>query len=196
MPNSSFRLTFNPTFHNLQMTKLPKNQPEEPKALSVEQLLRFKKAERPDEAFWADFDRGLHQRLFKTVVERRNNPVRTWFIALARSRSTYAMPALAAVMVAVGFALTRSDRAGGSPALPARDVVDMVVSVEAPVNRAVSRGGERFVMDGLNLGADNGQFRKVMATQAMKVSSSGSTRYTADQLGASRGEVLYSSTTF
>jgi hypothetical protein len=180
------------------MTKLPKIQPEEPKALSVEQLLRFKRAECPDPAFWQDFDRKLHQKLFKTVVERRNSPIKNWFSAFIRSRSTYAMPALAALMVAVGFALTRGDRAGSSPALPAGQGVDMVVSVEAPANRAVSRGSERFVMDGLNLNADNGQFRKVMATQAMKVSSSGSTRYTADQLGAAstRGEVLYSSTTF
>lgn len=180
------------------MTKLPKVQPGEPsKALSVEQLLRFKRAERPDEAFWADFDRKLHQKLFKTVIERRNNPVRTWFFALARSRSTYAMPALAAIMVAVGFALTRGDRVNTAPDIPAGQGVDMVVSVEAPARRAVTRSGERFVMDGLNLNADNGQFRKVMATQIMKVSSSGSTRYVADQLGAStRGDILYSSTTF
>jgi len=180
------------------MTKLPKIQPDEPKALSVEQLLRFKRAECPDEMFWADFDRKLHQKLFKTVVERRNNPLKTWFSVFVRSRSTYAMPALAALMVAVGFALTRGERAGSSPSLPAGQGVDMIVSVEAPANRAVSRGAERFVMDGLNLGAESGQFRKVMATQAMQVASSGSTRYVADQLGnaSARGDVLYSSTTF
>lgn len=180
------------------MTKLPKVQPGEPtKALSVEQLLRFKRAECPDQAFWADFDRGLHQKLFKTVVERRTNPAKTWFLALARSRSTYAMPAVAAVMVAVGFALTKGDRVNPSPSLQVGQGVDMVVSVEAPARRAVFRGGERFVMDGLDLNADTDRFRKVMATQAMRVSSSGSTRYVADQLGSlSRGDILSSSTTF
>jgi hypothetical protein len=163
----------------------------------VEQLLRFKRAERPDEAFWTDFDRKLHQKLFKTVIERRTNPVRTWFFSLARSRSIYAMPALAALMVAVGFALTRGGHAGAAPSLPAGQGVDLVVSVEAPTNRAVSRGSERFVMDGLNLNAESGAFRKVMTPQAMRVSTSNSTRYVADPLGSSsRGEILYSSTTF
>lgn len=179
------------------MTQLPKVQPGEPsKALSVEQLLRFKRAERPDDKFWADFDRKLHQKLFKTVIERRTNPVRTWFFSLARSRSMYAMPAVAAIMVAVGFALTRGERANTVPGVPVGTGVDMVVSVEAPARLAVSRGDERFVMDGLDMSSDNNGFRKVMATQVMKTSASGSIRYIADQLGSTRENILSSSTTF
>ena len=179
------------------MTKLPKVQPGEPnKALSLEQLLRFKRAEYPDEKFWADFDHKLHQKLFKTVVERRTNPVRTWIFSLARSRSMYAMPAVAAIMVAVGFALTRGERANSMPGVPVGQGVDMVVSVEAPARRAVSRGDERFVMDGLDLSSDSGAYRKVMSNQAMMVSASGSIRYIADQLGSSRENILSSSTTF
>ncbi len=38
--------------------------------VKVEDLLRLKRAERPDDAFWGQFDRELHQRMLQTLVKK------------------------------------------------------------------------------------------------------------------------------
>lgn len=50
--------------------------------VKVEDLLRLKRAERPDEAFWNTFDRELHQRMLQTLVKK--DP---WYIQLLRGVS-------------------------------------------------------------------------------------------------------------
>jgi len=40
------------------------------KKVKVEDLLRLKRAEKPNEAFWGDFDRELHQRMLRTLFVR------------------------------------------------------------------------------------------------------------------------------
>ncbi len=153
--------------------------------VTLEQLLRVKRAERPGPEFWEDFDRGLQQKLFKTVVDRRRSGVRNFFRVVLHSRSTYAMPVLAAIMVAFGIALNRGS--GDRPLQQAVTApVDMVVSVEANT-RASSPGAERFVVDLLNSGGESGNFRKVMSLGSINAPDAGSTRYVADQLGLSSG---------
>jgi len=50
--------------------------------IQVEDLLRVKKAERPDTAFWNRFDRELHQRMLQTLV--RKEP---WYVQVGRGLS-------------------------------------------------------------------------------------------------------------
>ncbi len=46
-------------------------QPNTPETeIKVEDLLRLKRAERPDEQFWNQFDRELHQRMLSTLVKK------------------------------------------------------------------------------------------------------------------------------
>lgn len=52
------------------------------KEVKVEDLLRLKRSERPDEAFWNTFDRELHQRMLQTLVKK--DP---WYIQLLRGVS-------------------------------------------------------------------------------------------------------------
>ena len=52
------------------------------KEVKVEDLLRLKRAERPDEAFWGTFDRELHQRMLQTLVKK--DP---WYVQLVRGVS-------------------------------------------------------------------------------------------------------------
>lgn len=52
-----------------QPSKTPSDKP------SLEELLRFKRAEKPDEAFWGRFDRELHQRMMQTLVKKDPWPV-------------------------------------------------------------------------------------------------------------------------
>jgi len=49
------------------------------KEVKIEELLRLKRAERPSETFWNDFDRELHQRMLQTLVKK--DP---WYIQLLR----------------------------------------------------------------------------------------------------------------
>ncbi|MGB0334522.1 MAG: hypothetical protein ACPGGN_04110 [Opitutales bacterium] len=68
------------------------------KEVKLEELLRMKRAEKPDKAFWSDFDRELHQRMLRTLV--RKDP---WYIQLLRALSgrisqTTAVVAAAAVV--------------------------------------------------------------------------------------------------
>jgi hypothetical protein len=68
------------------------------KEVKLEDLLRMKRAEKPDKAFWSDFDRELHQRMLRTLV--RKDP---WYIQLLRALSgrisqTTAVVAAAAVV--------------------------------------------------------------------------------------------------
>ena len=52
------------------------------KEVKVEDLLRLKRSERPDEAFWNTFDRELHQRMLQTLVKK--DP---WYVQLLRGVS-------------------------------------------------------------------------------------------------------------
>lgn len=180
------------------MSEHSERKAEEAKPLSVEQLLRFKKSERPDDAFWNNFDRELHQRLFQTVLQKRPGRVRVVFSFLLRPKLALAMPVLAALLIAVGFAVTRNSEPVVSPmGATIAAAVDMVLPVEASASVTPASAREHYVDDSLNMTLDNGNFRKVMSTQAINLTSSGSIRYVADPLGYSaHSGVLSSGSTF
>ncbi len=54
------------------MAPSPKTPSDKP---SLEELLRFKRAEKPDQAFWGRFDNELHQRMMQTLVKKDPWPV-------------------------------------------------------------------------------------------------------------------------
>lgn len=82
-----------------------------PQTVSLEELLRFKRAERPDQAFWEQFDNELHQRMLQTLVKK--DP---WYVQLfrgltgkiAQTTAISAAAALLALMV-IRPALVMSD---------------------------------------------------------------------------------------
>ena len=47
--------------------------------INIEDLLRLKRAERPSDEFWSDFDRDLHQRMLQTLVKQ--DP---WYLQMLR----------------------------------------------------------------------------------------------------------------
>ena len=67
------------------------------KEVKVEDLLRLKRAERPNEAFWNTFDRELHQRMLQTLVKK--DP---WYVQALRGISGR-VAQTAAVGVAAAF---------------------------------------------------------------------------------------------
>tara|TARA_A100001015_G_C14966183_1_gene703036 strand:+ start:868 stop:1407 length:540 start_codon:yes stop_codon:yes gene_type:complete len=61
------------------MAQSTKNSSDQP---SLRELLRFKKAERPGEAFWERFDHELHHRMMQTLVKK--DP---WYVQVMRGLS-------------------------------------------------------------------------------------------------------------
>lgn len=56
---------------------------------SVEALLRLKRAERPDEAFWADFEIGMRQKQLAAIIEPK-----PWWLGAALALRRFSVPAL------------------------------------------------------------------------------------------------------
>ena len=110
------------------------------KEVKVEDLLRFKRAERPDEAFWYTFDRELHQRMLQTLVKK--DP---WYVQVLRGVSgriaqTAAVGAAAAFLALMVLRPTLVDttQANGSY-LALQDTASVVLdSSAAPVEVTMS----------------------------------------------------------
>lgn len=57
---------------------MPKTKPKEHQTVDVGDLLRLKRHERPDEAYWARFDRELHEKTLRTLVKQRPQARSIW----------------------------------------------------------------------------------------------------------------------
>ena len=80
---------------------------------SLEALLRLKRAERPDDAFWQEFERGLHRKQLAAIVEPR-----PWWLGLAiwgRRLAPVGLPASAAAAALLAVMVVRTQ----SPFSPA-----------------------------------------------------------------------------
>lgn len=66
--------------------------------VSLEELLRFKRAERPNEAFWDTFDGELHERMMQTLVKKDPWPVQILRGLSGKIAQTTAIAAVAAVL--------------------------------------------------------------------------------------------------
>lgn len=88
---------------------MPEKNPET--RVTVEDLLRLKRAERPPEAFWAQFEQDLRTRQLAAGVQQRR-----WWFGLSQSFagfSRFQMPVGAAAVLAVTFLSVREYREPG-----------------------------------------------------------------------------------
>lgn len=97
---------------------------EDQKKVTVEDLLRLKRSERPDNAFWGDFDRELHQRMLQTLV--RKDP---WYVHAMRGLTGKMAQAglMAAAAALVGIMVVRPALMGPDPA-SSEDVVSVEIA--------------------------------------------------------------------
>lgn len=65
---------------------------------SLEEVLRFKQAEQPTEAFWNQFDRELHQRMLRTLVKKDPWPIQLMRGLTGRMAQTSAVAAVVAFL--------------------------------------------------------------------------------------------------
>jgi len=87
-------------------------EPSESGKVSLGELLRLKRAERPEPEFWARFEQDLRAKQLAAIVEKR-----PWWVALrfplatrALSRWTVQLPLGAAAVLALSFVVVREDR--------------------------------------------------------------------------------------
>lgn len=78
---------------------MPNNLNEDPNEINIEDLLRFKRSERPSESFWNEFDRELHHRMLQTLVKK--DP---WYLQVVRG-FTGRIPQAAALAGAAAVAM-------------------------------------------------------------------------------------------
>ncbi len=109
-----------------------KRPPQRP--VSLEHLLRLKRAERPPEGFWADFERGLREKQLAALLPRRPWWQRWADAGFARWAGRLALPLGAAGLITAIFVVPRPGRE--SPATPAVAALtvyaDQAVAVVAP----------------------------------------------------------------
>ena len=175
------------------------------KSLTVEQLLRLKRAEQPDPAFWSKFDTQMQQRMLQALVaKRRSAPRRAWNALGALRYAT--VPGLAAALAVVGIALNKAapDSVLGDAvvaAAPAAQPMSMIMQVQAPaashsfVAQVDASASQHFVVDSLRLDPPSSGYMKVMASEALTINP-GSTRYVADQLGSAASRFLVATTSY
>lgn len=109
--------------------------PESRPPVSVEDLLRFKRAERPPTEFWTRFDQELHAKQLAALVEKR-----PWWRSLPlaiRGLTRYHLPVGATAVLAITLISLR-DTAQVTPA--GADDFDSLVPVTAPVAIAALSG--------------------------------------------------------
>jgi len=120
------------------MTTLPEHS--EPNKVTIEQLLRLKRAERPSPEFWTRFEQDLRAKQLAAIIEKR-----PWWISLrlpqaGRMLACFQVPVGAAAVLALSFVVVREYRPAAS--VPGDDTsVEVAATVPmAPVHEQVARG--------------------------------------------------------
>lgn len=113
---------------------------------SLEALLRFKRAERPDDAFWSDFDARLRQRQLAAIIEPK-----PWWLGPTLVLRRFSLPAvlvtsgaaaaLTFVVVRNGAPFTDQPGFAAASALPS-DVSVVAIDAEAPSAAGVLSVGD------------------------------------------------------
>lgn len=107
------------------------NSPQHSPRPTLEDLIRFKRAERPAPEFWAEFDRGLRQKQLAALVKRPKGWARVRPVLLRGMR--WAVPATAAAAVATVVVQIPFGTASKQPPVEvASRAVDPVASVGLP----------------------------------------------------------------
>lgn len=128
------------------------------KDVSVEDLLKLKRAEQPSEAFWSDFDSQLHRRMLNTLVKK--DP---WYVQLMRGLTGRVAQSVTLVGAAAAFAfvaiiqptyMTQGNSAGEGPVLSAVGAnvgaeADVVNFVESDASGAIDLAASATELDEL-----------------------------------------------
>jgi len=113
-------------------------------SVTLEDLLRLKRAERPPAEFWADFERGLRTKQLAAIVEPR--PWWAPFIRVGARLSRYQLPVGATAILAITLLTVREYRpVNTSPAFEPAVVASANVAAPAIADDRVSVSGTEAV---------------------------------------------------
>ncbi len=161
----------------------PGSEKQKPSEVTVEQLLRLKRAEKPGPDFWEDFDRRLRERTLQTLAWKEPWPARWARQGLRRAWA--AAPAAALLVAAV---LLAPSGPGGDPGNPRFTAGQRNAAPDSPPSAAgeedlLQSSRPSFVVDiAPNDSARDLSFIKVMAPASLTAERSRSVVYVADPL--------------
>ncbi|WP_309385897.1 hypothetical protein [Cerasicoccus frondis] len=104
---------------------------EETEKVTLEDLLRLKQQERPDDAYWARFERELHAKPWQKMVNRTSWWRRAWIRLQDSVHPALPVASTAAMALAGYWGVTMTSTAELSPG-PATQVEAFVAETEAP----------------------------------------------------------------
>lgn len=184
-------------------------QTQDAQKVTLEQLLKLKRCEKPDAAFWEQFDRELQQRTLQSLVRDPS----LW--RQLSDRFVHARPAIfsATACLLFGFlvlldfykpASVQSEFVSNPlpPPLPHQTISEQKQdeAMSLPPAPTLSQGASfastgqaRFVVDSLSHEQENGQYRKVMASEGLSFAVEG-VRYVADPLSGGAAARVFAST--
>lgn len=124
--------------------------PDQSSKVTIEDLLRLKRAERPGPEFWVNFEQELRQKQLTALVQKR----RWWHELPVRLNRRFYMPAGAAAIVAFTLITVRYSAptqiplvANTAPQIAAADpaVESLATTVVAGLDQNLSRNHEEFI---------------------------------------------------
>ena len=163
---------------------------EDKKTPTLEELLRLKKEERPGADFWRQFDRDLEKKIVQSVVHRDS-----WTQAFLQWIYLRGRPLTAGLcFIAVGYFFRSSQQnlpnevmlvSEVRPAVAATEALDKVNSWTAAAAPQINGTNQDYVIEVLSSGAgsSSGAGRTWMGT--MSENGDASAYYVADQLSSS-----------
>ena len=107
--------------------------------IKIEELLRLKRHEKPDDAFWGQFDRELHQRMLHTLVKK--DPL---YLQILRGLTGRAAQTVGLAGAAAAFAFVAVTQNGevGSPVSAGVSVAS--AAAEHPVTQMTQVAAQEF----------------------------------------------------
>jgi hypothetical protein len=169
--------------------------PQQPPKVSLEDLLRLKRHERPAPEFWVRFDRELQQKVWRTLLEPAAAPARVWWV---RGVAWFTAGATAVLVVGLSWYGGFSSQAHAPTAMaslvspsrmgepktasaPAIDSTGATTDQAAGVN-TVALAQPAPVVESLSSTATAATVHKMAATVAFDDVHSDGVRYAADTL--------------
>jgi hypothetical protein len=174
---------------------------EEP--VSVESLLRFKRHERPDDAFWSDFEADFHKRRLSSLIDHGDSVERRRSFLM--KATAFALPIFAVAGLLSSSLLDRVNSAGAplaytAPASSGSDAGAPSAAVELPeaviADASVEwqpsgREQNQFVVDAIAPESTrrSTSFQKVLYSPALQLSVTPGARYIRDSLSTNDYQV-------
>lgn len=151
--------------------------------IKVEELLRLKRHEKPDDAFWGQFDRELHQRMLHTLVKKDPLYLQILRGLTGRAAQTVGLAGAAAAFAFVSVTQTAdmnpSTPVGLTLASAAAEPVAQVATADLKALVEVA-GVKDYAIDAITADAAEDSYQRDFGMDRMQVASFDSDAYSVE----------------